>query len=144
METLFRVLRRGSLCIALIAAPALANPTADESKIGQGIAALGGLLSGGSNSLASKIMSNAAGVLQYCIRNNLIDNKVSSVRQQVMEKLGFAETEKKTDYKQGVLGLLQTGNKPIDLNKLGETPLGKKAKTKACDVVLNQTTKFLF
>lgn len=114
---------------------------------GTSLAALAGLLSGGSQSLSAHTMTNAAGILQYCIKNNLVDNNVSSLKEQLFSKLGLEDTQKQqqsTDFQQGLMGLLNTGNnQQVNLKALGETPLGKKVKTRACDFVLKQGWKFI-
>jgi len=52
--------------------------------------------------------------------------------------------EETTDYKQGLMGLLNTSNnQQVDLKSLGDTAIGKKVKTKACDLVLNQGKQFI-
>lgn len=111
------------------------------------LSALAGLLNGGSQSLSAGTMTNAAGVLQYCMKNNLIDNNVSSMKEQLLGKLGLEDSKKQqqsTDYQQGLLGLLNTGDhQQVNLTSLGETPLGKQVKTKACDLVLKQGAKFI-
>nr|WP_314424327.1 DUF2501 domain-containing protein [uncultured Erwinia sp.] len=114
---------------------------------GTSLGALAGLLNGGSQSLSAGTMTNAAGVLQYCMKNNLVDNNVSSMKDQLLGKLGLQDAQKQqqsTDYQQGLLGLLNTGNnQQVNLKSLGETQLGKQVKTKACDLVLKQGWKFI-
>ncbi len=114
---------------------------------GTSMSALTGLLNGGNQSLSSSTMTNATGVLQYCMKNNLVDNNVSSVKDQLMGKLGLEDSAKQqetTDYKQGLMGLLNTGNnQQVNLNSLGDTAMGKKVKTKACDLVLKQGKQFI-
>ncbi len=114
---------------------------------GNSLGALTGLLNGGSQSLSAGTMTNAAGVLQYCVQNNIVDNNVSSVKDKLLGKLGLADTQKQqetTDYRQGLMGLLNTGNnQQVDLKSLGDTPIGKKVKTKACDLVLKQGKQFI-
>ncbi|MFU9135363.1 DUF2501 domain-containing protein [Erwinia tasmaniensis] len=117
------------------------------SQTGTSMGALTGLLNGGNQSLSANSMTNAAGVLQYCVKNNVVDNNVSSVKDQLMSKLGLTDTTKQqetTDYKQGLMGLLNTGNnQQVNLSSLGNTALGKKVKTKACDLVLKQGKQFI-
>ncbi|ADP11234.1 Putative glycoprotein/receptor YjjA [Erwinia sp. Ejp617] len=120
---------------------------ASGSQGGTSLGALTGLLNGGNKSLSANSMSNAAGVLQYCMKNNIVDNNVSSVKEQLLGKLGLAGTQKQqqsTDYKQGLMGLLNTGNnQQVNLKSLGDTEMGKKVKTKACDLVLKQGKQFI-
>lgn len=121
--------------------------TASTAQTGNSMSALTGLLNGGNQSLSSNSMTNAAGVLQYCVQNNVVDNNADSIKDQLMSKLGLADTQKAqetTDYKQGVMGLLNTGNnQQVNLKSLGDTALGKKVKTKACDLVLKQGKQFI-
>ena len=114
---------------------------------GTSLSSLTSLLGGGNQALSSSTMTNATGVLQYCVKNNLVDNNVSSVKDQLMGKLGLTDTAKQqetTDYKQGLMGLLNTGNnQQVNLSSLGDTTMGKKVKTKACDLVLKQGKQFI-
>lgn len=120
---------------------------ANAAPAGNSLGALTGLLNGGSQSLSAGTMTNAAGVLKYCVQNNIVDNNVSSVKEQLLGKLGLQDTQKQqetTDYKQGLMGLLNTGNnQQVNLKALGDTPMGKKVKTKACDLVLKQGKQFI-
>ncbi|MCX8958481.1 DUF2501 domain-containing protein [Erwinia psidii] len=121
--------------------------TAASNQAGTSMSSLTSLLNGGNQSLSASSMTNAAGVLQYCVQNNVVDNNVSSVKDQLMTKLGLDDTQKAqetTDYKQGLAGLLNTGNnQQVNLSSLGNTALGKKVKTKACDLVLKQGKQFI-
>ncbi|KAA8999333.1 DUF2501 domain-containing protein [Affinibrenneria salicis] len=114
---------------------------------GLSLSSLSGLLNGGDNAVSSNTMSNAAGILQYCVKNNIVNNNVASVKEQVLGKLGLntqTEQAKQTDYQQGLAGLLNTGSgQQLNLKSLGDTQLGQKVKTKACDVVLKQGKNFI-
>ncbi len=80
---------------------------------GLSLSSLSGLLNGGDKAVSSNSMTNAAGVMSYCVQHNVVDNNVSSVKDQVLSKLGLsspAAQEQKTDYQQGLQGLLNTGN----------------------------------
>lgn len=104
------------------------------------------LLGGGNNAVASSSMSNATGVLEYCIRNKVVNN-VNGLTDKLQSKLGLNSSTKQskdTSYMQGIAGLLNTGsNQKLDLNTLGETALGKQLKTKACNVVLDQGNSYI-
>ncbi len=104
------------------------------------------LLGGGHNAIASNSMTNATGVLEYCIRNKVVNN-VNGLTDQLQSKLGLTSStnkSKETSYQQGMAGLLNTGsNQKLDLNALGETELGKQLKTKACNVVLDQGMSYI-
>lgn len=121
--------------------------TSNNSQNGLSLSSLGGLLNGNSQNVSANTMSNAAGVMEYCFKNNVIDNNVASVKNSVLSKLGLTTPEEKkqqTDYQQGLMGLLNTSNgQQLNLKALGETEIGKKVKTKACDVVLKQGKNFI-
>lgn len=123
------------------------NTTSNASQGGMSLSSLSGLLTGGDKAVSANSMTNAAGVLEYCVKNNVVDNNVSAVKNQVLSKLGIdtqQEKTKQTDYQQGLMGLLNTGNgQQLNLKSLGDTELGKKVKTKACDVVLKQSKNFI-
>lgn len=114
---------------------------------GLSLSSLGGLLNGNSQNVSASTMSNAAGIMEYCFKNNVIDNNVASVKNSVLSKLGLTTPEEKkqeTDYQQGLMGLLNTRNgQQLNLKALGDTEIGKKVKTKACDVVLKQGKNFI-
>lgn len=104
------------------------------------------LLAGGNNAVASNSMTNATGVLQYCVRNKVVNN-VNGLTDKLQSQLGLTSKTKQsqqTSYQQGIAGLLNTGShQKLDLNALGETELGKQLKTKACNVVLDQGKSYL-
>ncbi|CUU22827.1 putative secreted protein [Duffyella gerundensis] len=114
---------------------------------GLSLSSLSSLLNGGDKTVASNSMTNAAGIMQYCVEHNVVKNNVQSVKDQVLSKLGLsapAAQEQKTDYQQGIAGLLNTGNgQQLNLQSLGNTQLGEKLKTKACNVVLKQGKNFI-
>lgn len=120
--------------------------TANTTDGGLSLGTISQLLGGGNNAIASSSMTNATGVLQYCIRNNVVNN-VNGLTDQLKSKLGLTNNTKQsqqTSYQQGIAGLLNTGsNQKLDLNALGETELGKQLKTKACNVVLDQGKSYL-
>lgn len=108
------------------------------------------LLNGSSSNLTAKSSTNAAGILQYCVKNNVLSaTSASSVKDKLMSKLGMqtASTTQKADYQDGLNGILHTGSgQNLDLSSMssgGMTQLKEKVKTKACDVVLKQAKSFL-
>ncbi|MCS3433763.1 DUF2501 domain-containing protein [Klebsiella sp. BIGb0407] len=120
--------------------------TASTTDGGLSLGTITKLLGGGNNAVASSSMTNATGVLEYCIRNKVVNN-VNGLTDQLQSKLGLNSNKKQskeTSYQQGIAGLLNTGsNQKLDLNALGETELGKQLKTKACNVVLDQGKSYL-
>lgn len=106
------------------------------------------LLSGGTQSLSAGTMGNAAGILQYCIKQKLVSaTNTENIKNQLLDKLGLSSAEsqkKQTDYTQGLAGMLQTKDgQQLNLNNIGSTPLAEKVKTKACDLVLKQGANFI-
>ena len=93
-------------------------------------------------------MNNAAGILQYCANQKLTDaTDAQNVKDKVLDKLGLTSSEQQkqdTDYTSGIQGLLNAQNgQQLNLSTLGNTELGKKVKTKACDLVLKQGASFI-
>lgn len=123
------------------------NSTASTQNSGLSLGTLSGLLNGGDKAVSANNMSNAAGVMQYCVQHNVVDNNVKGVKQQVLDKLGLNSQTAQTqnnDYQQGIAGLLNTGNgQQLNLQTLSNSALGEKLKTKACDVVLKQGKKYI-
>lgn len=110
---------------------------------GLSLSSISSLLGAGNSAVSAKSINNATGVLQYCVKNNVVDQKMNSVTDQLKSKLGIGEAQQQPSYRQGLEGLLDTGNKTIDLKSLGNTALGKQLKTKACNLVLKQGQKYL-
>jgi len=120
------------------------------SEGGYSMSQLTSLLGGSNSNLTSKSSTNAAGILQYCVKNNVLSaTSATSVKDKLMDKLGIqnAGTAQKADYQDGLNGILHTGKgQNVDLSSLdsgGLTQLKEKVKTKACDVVLKQAKSFL-
>ena len=75
-----------------------------DSSGGMSLSSLTGLLNGGDKALSSSSMTNAAGILQYCVKNNVLSaNGAEGVKDQLLSKLGITSTEnaKSRDYQQG-------------------------------------------
>lgn len=123
------------------------SSASSTSSEGMSLSSVTGLLNGGDKAVSANSMTNAAGVMQYCVEHNVVKNNVQSVQDQVMSKLGLNTTsaqEQKTDYQQGLQGLLNTGNgQQLNLESLSNSTMGEKLKTKACDVVLKQGKKYI-
>lgn len=112
-------------------------------------ASLTSLLNGGNSALTSTSATNAAGVLQYCVKNNVLSQaSTEGVTDKLLSKLGIqnASGAQSQDYQNGLGGLLQTGkNQTVDLNNLGSglTQVKDQVKQKACDIVLKQAKSFI-
>ncbi|MBG6248204.1 DUF2501 domain-containing protein [Candidatus Symbiopectobacterium endolongispinus] len=125
----------------------LSSAASQLGQNGDSITNLTGLLGGGTQALSAGSMGNAAGILQYCIKQKLVSaTNTENIKDKLLDKLGLnsAEKQKQTDYTQGMAGLLQTKDGlALNLNNIGSTPLAEKVKTKACDLVLKQGVAFL-
>ncbi|MGC6387035.1 DUF2501 domain-containing protein [Ewingella sp. S1.OA.A_B6] len=107
------------------------------------------LLNGSNNALTAKSATNAAGILQYCVKNNVLSQtSTEGVKDKLLSKLGIqsASGAQSQDYQNGLGGLLQTGKgQTFDLNNLGGglTQVKEKVKQKACDEVLKQAKSLI-
>lgn len=129
------------------AATELSKSGGSTSSGGMSLSSLSGLLNGGDKALSSSSMTNAAGILQYCVQNNVLSaSGTEAVKDQLLNKLGITSTANANseDYQQGLGGLLNTGKgNTLDLNSLGTSQITEKVKQKACDLVLKQGMSFI-
>ena len=105
---------------------------------------LKGLAGGGDmSSLASGSAGNAAGIVEYCLKNNFLGgDAASSVKDRLMGKVTGGSDNDKADYADGAKGLVKTGDgKSVDIGKLGE--MKKSVTKKACESVLDHAKSFL-
>ena len=140
------------VALALLAAgaSAQANNLLDQLKEKAGEAAgansQGG--SGGASSLGNlgfkmpaigaSTMGNAAGVLQYCVKNNYLGGDAASVKDKLLAKI-TGQKPQETGFANGAKGLLKGG----DGQTLNFKILSSKVKTKACDYVLKNATSLI-
>ena len=97
---------------------------------------LGGLMGGALPNIASVGAGNAAGVLSYCVKNKLVNaTSASSILGKLTGKPGVTES---SGFKLGQTGTIQTDKSAFSLGGLKA-----KAKTKACDMVLNRANLLL-
>ena len=126
-----------------------------------GTALAGGLgdLAGGSGmgdlgSLASGNAGNAAGVIEYCVKNNYLGgDAASSMKDKLMGKAGLGGDSKDQGFSDGANGLVQTSDgKSVDLGSLGGGNAGalggvgdmkSKLTKKACGAVLDHASSLL-
>ncbi|MET0226764.1 MAG: DUF2501 domain-containing protein [Dokdonella sp.] len=102
------------------------------------------------SSLASGSAGNAAGVVEFCVKNSFLGgDAASSVHDQLIGKVSGSDASEndKADYADGAKGLVKTGDgKSLDLGSLGGGQLGglKDSLTKkACASVLDHAKSFL-
>lgn len=161
MKSAKRTLCAAAAACALLSGGAMASSLTDSlssaaSQLGgqsgqQGgtsLSSLAGLLNGNGQALSASNMNNAAGILQYCANQKLTDaTDAQNMKDKVLDKLGLTSSEQQkqdTDYTSGIQGLLNAQNgQQLNLSTLGNTELGKKVKTKACDLVLKQGASFI-
>jgi hypothetical protein len=111
----------------------------------QGLGALKGMAGGGNlSSVAAGSTGNAAGIVEFCVKNNYLGGDASSVRDQLAAKMGGADesAKDKVDYSAGKAGMLTTGDgQKIDLAKMGG--MKKSMTKKVCSSVLDHAKSFL-
>ena len=99
---------------------------------------LAGNATGGSlGSMTSGSIGNAAGVLQYCVKNNYLSGgAANTIKDQLMSKIPGGHPAADSGYVSGAKGLLTSSDgKTLDLSGGG---LKAQLTKKACDVVLKQ------
>jgi hypothetical protein len=135
------------IALALLAAgaSAQANNLLDQLKDQAGAAA--GSQGGGSAlgnlgfkmpAIGSSTIGNAAGVLQYCIKNNYLGGDAASVKDKLLAKI-TGQKQQETGFANGAKGLLKGG----DGKSLNFKMLSSKVKEKACDYVLKNATSLI-
>ena len=104
------------------------------------------------SSLASGSAGNAAGVIEYCMKNNFLGGDASGVKDQLIGKLGGEDKAKEDPgYLDGAKGMLTGGDgKSTDLSSLGGGGAGGalgdmkgKLTEKACSAVLDHAKSLL-
>jgi hypothetical protein len=136
------------IALALLAAgaSAQANNLLDQlkEKAGEAATSQGG---GGSSlgnlgfkmpAIGSSTMGNAAGVLQYCIKNNYLGSDAASVKDKLLARI-TGQKPQQTGFANGAKGLLKGG----DGQTLNMKLLSSKVKEKACDYVLKNATSLI-
>lgn len=88
--------------------------------------------------IGSSTMGNAAGVLQYCVKNNYLGGDAASVKDKLLAKI-TGQKPQETGFANGAKGLLKGG----DGQTLNFKVLSSKLKTKACDYVLKNATSLI-
>ncbi|ADU36333.1 DUF2501 domain-containing protein [Variovorax paradoxus] len=130
------------IALALLAAgaSAQANDLLDQLKEKAGAAAS----SQGSNlgfkmpAIGSSTIGSAAGVLQYCVKNNYLGGDAASVKDKLLAKITGQKQQEK-NFESGAKGLLKGG----DGKTLNIKILSSKVKEKACDYVLKNATSLI-
>lgn len=90
-------------------------------------------------SMGSSTLGNAAGVIQYCVKNNYLNaNSANAVKDKLLGMV-TGQQPQQSGYDSGAKGLLM-GEDGKSLNLQG---LSAKVKEKACDYVLKNATSLL-
>ena len=110
------------------------------SGVGGAASSLGSL-----SSITSASPGNAAGIIEFCVKNNYLSGgDASSTKDQLLGKLtggGDQPAQSNPDYVNGAMGILKGGDgQSIDLNMAG---LKAKATKKVCQKILEQAKSFL-
>ncbi|MBS0584411.1 MAG: DUF2501 domain-containing protein [Proteobacteria bacterium] len=102
---------------------------------------LKGLAGGGDmSSLASGSAGNAAGVVEYCVKNNYLGGGAAGLKDKLMGKV--TGDSDKAEYDDGAKGIVKTSDgKSVDIGKLGE--MKKSVTKKACSAVLDHAKSLL-
>jgi len=89
--------------------------------------------------MGSNTVGNAAGVLQYCIKNNYLGGgDATAVKDKLLSKI-TGQKQQQTGFANGAKGLLKGG----DGKTLNFKLLTSNIKEKACDYVLKNATSLL-
>lgn len=129
----------GGLVFAFLLA--LGASPAGAFEPGTSLKGLGALDSG---ALVSGSAGNAAGIIEYCVRNNYLSGDAAeSVKAGLLGKLGQEKAPADDPgFASGAKGLLQTGDgKSVDLAQFGD--MKKSLTRKACDSVLEHAKSLL-
>ncbi|QFZ86561.1 DUF2501 domain-containing protein [Variovorax paradoxus] len=105
-----------------------------------GGSALSGLSLGGFKmpAVGSSTIGSAAGVLEYCVKNNYLGGDAASVKDKLLAKI-TGQKKQENDFASGAKGLLKGG----DGKSLNLKGLSSKVKEKACDYVLKNATSLI-
>lgn len=126
---------------------ALAMLLAAPMAAGQDLGSLKGLAGGSSaTSMVSGSVGNAAGILEFCIKNNYLNaDAATAMKDKLLAKSGLNApgNDDEGDYDQGAMGILSSPDgKSIDLAATGDR-LKEKATKAACDRVLAHADSLL-
>jgi hypothetical protein len=94
------------------------------------------------SSLASGTAGNAAGIVEYCMKNNFLGGDAAGIKDQLMGKVNAGGESDKADYAAGAKVLLKTGDGGnVDLGKIGS--MKQSVTKKACASVLDHAKSLL-
>jgi len=121
-------------------AGAAVNSQGSSSGNSGGGSALSNLSLGGFKmpAIGSSTVGSAAGVLEYCVKNNYLGGDAASVKDKLLAKI-TGQKKQENDFASGAKGLLKGG----DGKSLNLKGLSSKVKEKACDYVLKNATSLI-
>ena len=121
-------------------AGAAVNSQGSSSSNSGGGSALSNLSLGGFKmpAIGSSTVGSAAGVLEYCVKNNYLGGDAASVKNKLLAKI-TGQKKQENDFASGAKGLLKGG----DGKSLNLKGLSSKVKEKACDYVLKNATSLI-
>jgi len=129
-----------STTLPFVVAAGIAAAVAAVVSGAQDLGALKGLAD--PSKLVSGSAGNAAGVVEYCMKNNFLGSDAGGIKDQLLGKVSGGGEKEKTDYADGAKGLLKTGDgKSVDL--VQNANLKESATKKACKSVLDHAKSFL-
>ena len=146
MNVFRRALLTSSGFTVAILSGSIAAQGLDQLKDITGGSGLGGAASslGSLSTITSGSAANAAGVIDYCVKNNYLSGgSASSVKDQLMKKITGADepAESNPDYISGARGIVTGGSgQSVDLSMAG---LKSEAVKKACEKILDQAKSML-
>lgn len=89
--------------------------------------------------IGSSTMGNAAGVLQYCVKNNYLGGGgANAIKDKLLGQIN-GQKQQQSGFANGAKGLLQGG----DGKSLNLQGLSSKVKEKACDYVLKNASSLV-
>jgi hypothetical protein len=143
---------RAALFAGLLMTAACGSALAQGLDLKGALGGLGGLGGGsgataGAGALQSGSLGNAAGIIEYCLKNNLLSggnaSSASTLKDKLLGKLTGSTGQpatKDNGYLSGAKGVLQTGTgNSVDLSG----GLQAAASKQVCDTVMDQAKSFL-
>lgn len=131
-----------STLISIVLVAASASAPAQSDLLGklkdQAGSSLGENLGFKMPAIGSSTIGSAAGVLQYCVKNNYLGGDAASVKDKLLAKITGQKQQEK-NFESGAKGLLKGG----DGKTLNFKVLSSKMKEKACDYVLKNATSLI-
>ncbi len=118
---------------------ATAGTPGSETASGSAAAGLASSLGLSMPQIGTSSAGNAAGVLQYCIKNNYLSPDAAGGVKDKLMGMVTGQPPQQTGYDNGALGMLQgSDGKSLSLDKVSG-----QIKTKACDYVLSNAKSLI-